>query len=97
MRRRDEVPPPPPAFVPADYEAADVSAIQAVSRGDASAVQQKAAMKAIIEKACDTYGLGWHPSGSHESSFAAGRRFGGMQIVKAINTPAEKFKREPNA
>lgn len=96
MRKRSEAP-PPPAFLPADYEAAEVSAIQAVANGRADEIQQKRAMKAIIEKVCDTYGLGWHPNGNHESSFAAGRRFAGMQIVKAINTPAEKFKRDPNA
>lgn len=54
-------------------------------------------MKWIIENACDTYGLGWHPGGPHESSFVAGRRFSGLQIVKAIKVNVSAMRKQENA
>lgn len=80
MKERKDRPP----FAPAEFEAAELSAIQALERGTADEGQQKRALKTIIEKCCDTYGLGWHPDGDHAASFVAGRRFAGLQIVKAL-------------
>jgi hypothetical protein len=77
--------PPPPPYLPADYDLADVAAVQAVATWTASAEQQQRAVKWIVENVCETYGLGWHPDGDHASSFVAGRRFVGLQIVKAVN------------
>jgi hypothetical protein len=72
----------PPPWLPPKYEDADVNAIQAVTQGTADAGQQQRAMKWIVEQGCGTYDLGWHPSGDHEASFAAGRRFVGLAVVK---------------
>lgn len=68
-------------------------AVQAVAEGTASQLQQQRALRWIIEQACETYGLGWHPGGPHEASFVAGRRFGGMQIVKALKINVSALKR----
>lgn len=84
---------PPLPHEPAPYELADLTAVQAVAAGTASADQQKRAMKWIVEKACDTYGLGWHPDGPHAATFVAGRRFGGMQIVKAVHINVGALKK----
>lgn len=72
----------PPPWLPPDYDLADVVAVQACVAGTANADQQVRAMTWIVEQACLTYDLGWHPNGDHDASFAAGRRFAGSQIVK---------------
>jgi hypothetical protein len=87
----------PPAFQPAPYELADLTAVQAVADGRASAEQQKRAMRWIVEKACDAYGLGWHPESAHAASFCSGRRFAGLQIVKAINLNTAVLRKAEHA
>jgi len=63
----------------------DTAAIQALSRGEANADQQKAAIKYIIEKVCMTYDETFHLTNERVSSFYQGRRFCGNQIIKEIN------------
>lgn len=91
--RTVEIPPP---HKPADYELADLKAVQMVANGTANDMQQKRALKWIIEEVCGTYQLGWHPHDDHAASFVAGRRFAGLQIVKAlyVNTAALTAKEE---
>lgn len=79
--------------MPVAFTEEEAGALKALQRGDAQPHMQQTALKCIVEKVCDTYGLGWHPAGPHDSSFAAGRRFPGLQIVKALNTPIAVFKR----
>ncbi len=69
---------------PAEYEIADVSAIQALMRGNANEQQQKRAIDWIIRSAADTYELTFidHDEGGRASAFAAGKAFVGQQIVK---------------
>jgi hypothetical protein len=88
---------PPPPFLPALYELADITSVQAVAAGTADAHQQQRAVRWIIEAVCDTYGLGWHPDGDHASSFVAGRRFSGLQVVKAINLNVALLRKKENA
>lgn len=78
---------------PAEYELADLTAVQAIAAGTADPDQQRRGLKWIVESACDTYGLGWHPDSSHAASFVSGRRFGGMQIVKAININVSQLRK----
>lgn len=68
--------------VPPAYDDADVAAIQAVARGDATQGQQERALAWIVETLCETYGLSYRPESSHETAFAEGKRFVGLQIVK---------------
>lgn len=93
MSRRKETGAPPPPFQPAEYQLADLTAVQAIAAGSATPEQQRRGFKWIIEQACDTYGLGWHPEGPHASSFVAGRRFAGMQVVKVVNLNAAVFRK----
>lgn len=82
--------------MPVKWEPADVGALQSLQRGDAPPEVQQRALKFIIERVCDTYGLGWFPTGPHEASFAAGRRFAGTEIVKLLNINLARLRREPS-
>lgn len=84
----------PPPWLPADYEPADMVAVRLVAIGEADPDQQRRAMKWMIEQATDTYGLGWHPQDAHQAAFAAGRRFVGLQIVKAVNMNTAIFNKD---
>lgn len=81
----------PPPHKPADWEPADFYAVQMLHAGKANAIQQQRALKWIIEEAAGTYQLGWHPESDHASSFVAGRRFVGLQIIKALAVNTAKF------
>ena len=74
----------PLPYQPAEYELADFSAVQALQRGDATPLQQQRALRWVLEKVCEVGGLGWHPDGGESAAFVAGRRFVGLQILKAI-------------
>lgn len=77
-----------PWFPPA-YEPADISAIKGLAAGTATPDQQRRALKWIIENACATYELSYRPNSEGDTAFAEGRRFVGLQIVKALHIPME--------
>jgi hypothetical protein len=70
-------------MAPPLYEVADVSALQALQRGDASENQQKRALDWIIQNACGTYDFHYHQT-DRDTSFSLGRGFVGQQIVKLL-------------
>jgi hypothetical protein len=70
---------------PTDWEPADAAAIQALVRGEATADQQRRAMDFIINGIARTYDLSYRPNSDRDTVFAEGKRFVGLQIVKAIN------------
>lgn len=70
-------------YVPHGYEPADVSAIQALHRGEATPDQQKRALDWIIG-AAGTYDLSYRPDSDRDSAFAEGKRFVGLQLVKLL-------------
>lgn len=85
-KRREEGPwVLPPPWLPADYEVADVVAVQSLHAGTANSDQQQRALKWIVREACGYADLGWHPLDAHNASFAAGRRFAALQIEKLIH------------
>lgn len=80
-----------PAWLPADYSFADVVAVQAVARGDASPDQQRRALDWVINTAAGAYEISYRSDrdgGDRETAFAEGRRFVGLQVVKLVNLPA---------
>ena len=83
--------------MPVKYAKADVAALQALRRGDASADQQLRAMEYILETVCDRNGMSFRPGpdGARETDFSEGRRFVGNQIVKLTNIPLSKLKDHP--
>ena len=83
---------------PAPYEIADVTALQALVRGDASPDMQKRAIDWIIRSACGTYDFAYRPNSERDTSLALGRQFAGQQIVKLLRlNPAGLRRSEPNA
>lgn len=69
-------------YIPIDWEPADISAIQALQRGDASPDQQRRALDYIITLA-GTYDLSYRPDSARDTDFAEGKRWVGLQVVKA--------------
>lgn len=79
------------AWCPVPYEAADITAMQAIATGDADRDQQQRAMKWIIEDAAQTYGLSYRPESERDTAFAEGRRFVGLSVVKLLKLNASAF------
>jgi hypothetical protein len=85
-------------WAPPPIELRDVAAIKALQRGDASAEQQRHALKFIVEKACATYELSFCPdeNGRRSTDFAEGKRRVGLLLVGLLAADIRKF-RDPDA
>lgn len=81
-------------WFPPPYELADINAIRGLQAGTASSDQQQRALKWIIENACATYELSYRPTNDRDTSFAEGRRFVGLQIVKALHMDTSILRKE---
>lgn len=68
-----------------------MNAIKGLAAGTASPEQQQRALKWIIEQACATYDLSYRPDSDRETAFAEGRRFVGLQLVKALKIDLSKI------
>lgn len=79
-----------PASLPA-YELADVQAIKAVHRGDASPEQQQRAVEWILTKVSRIGALCYHTE-PISMAFDAGRCSVGKHLLHFITTPIEAFK-----
>lgn len=83
-------------FYPAPYDEKITGAVKALAAGNANAGQQKLALNWIINAVCGTYDLSYRPGadGDRNTTFAEGKRFVGMQIVKQtkLTTPAKTIK-----
>lgn len=79
---------------PAPYEIADVSAFQALVRGEAAPDQQQRAVKWLVG-AAGTYDLSYRPgaAGERDTAFAEGKRFIGLQVVRLLNLDSSKLRR----
>lgn len=73
-----------PPWLPPDWQPADLRAVQGLWAGTASAEQQQRAIKWIVFVLADKDGIGWHPQDAHLADFAAGRRWVGREIAKAL-------------
>ncbi len=80
-----------------DLEPADVAAIRAVMLGKADAVQQAAAIKAIVEKISLYYHLSYRPDGrggQRATDFLEGRRSVGQWLVNLQHMSPKNFEKE---
>lgn len=88
-------------WLPASYEKADISAVQAMACGIASPDQQKRALDWIIHQVAATYDMPYRPGGQdgeRDSCFAAGKMYVGQQIIKALKMNLGAIpNREPRA
>ena len=86
------------AWLPAPWELADVSAVQALQTGTADPEQQRRALDWIIMQAAGTYEMGYRPESARDTDFMLGRQFVGKQIVKLLKLSIAAMRRnEPNA
>lgn len=85
----------PHPWMPTPYTVAQAAAIRACASGAATDQQQRVAMEFIVKNLCGTYDLEYRPGsdGARESSFAGGKRWVGLQIVKLVNFTVRS---EPN-
>lgn len=84
---------PPEAWLPAQYTVADVAAVQALARGEATPEQQQRALNWVVNKAALTYDLDYRPD-SRDHAFSSGRRFVGLQVVKVLQLDVAKLRKE---
>lgn len=75
------------SHVPPQWNSRVAYAIKALASGTANDAQQKLAVDYIINDLCNTYDLSYRPGqdGDRQTTFAEGRRFVGLQLVKLIN------------
>lgn len=73
-----------PPFLRCDWDLPTASGIQALQRGEATPQQQKDFLNWLVNQACATYDQSFQLEGDRESSFSAGRRFVGLQVVKLL-------------
>lgn len=83
--------------MPVAYTKADVAALQAMRRGEATADQQVRGMEFIVFDISDRDQMSFRPGtdGARDTDFAEGRRYVGNQIVKLTNLPLSKIKDNP--
>ena len=81
--------PPAPPWQPVASTYPEVSAIHALSRGDANPEQQALVMR-WLAKATAVNELEFRPDGERESNFAAGKRFVGIQFFALVKTELPK-------
>lgn len=85
--RRAPIPKAPrrESYSPAEWDPEDAYAVQAFMHGRADQAQQLRAARFILERICCTYDLSFRPESERETSFAEGKRFVGLQLVKFAN------------
>lgn len=79
------------AYAPVENTSVSVRLIQALNRGDATPQMQQDALKYIINTICRTYDMSYHPESDRDTSFAEGRRFVGLQLVKLLSLLPDKL------
>lgn len=80
---------------PVEPEIADVAALKALQRGEATPEQQRLALDWFINKACRLYDEPYRPGGEdsrRDTDFALGRAFPGRQMVKMLNLNIKNLK-----
>lgn len=76
--------PPPSPYQPCPYDDAVIAAFRALFNGEASPDQQRRVLDYIVEVLADKDGLSYRGENTHDTAFAEGRRFVGLQIVKML-------------
>ena len=79
-------------WLPCKYEVADVAAIQALQRGDASEHQQKRALAFIVNNVAATYDEPYFTDSQRDTDYALGRAYVGRQIVKMTKLNLSRLK-----
>lgn len=72
------------AFMPPKYKQRHAMALQALGHGAADPYQQRLALAYVLSTLSGTDDLSFRPDSDRETSFAEGRRFVGLQIMKLL-------------
>jgi hypothetical protein len=72
-----------------DYTEAEIQAVRALRRGEASARQQVMALEWLI-RAAGTHDTSFRPDGNNLTAFAEGKRFVGTTVVWMLNVADSK-------
>ena len=88
----DKKPPVEAPYLPAEYELSDISAIQAMCRGEATADQQLMALRWIIDCVCKTYDEPYRSASDRDTTYALGKQYVGRTIVKATKLSINALK-----
>lgn len=70
------------------YVLADVTALQALSRGEADEDQQRRALRWIVHVCSETYEPSYRET-DRETAFVEGRRSVGIEVTRLLNMPHE--------
>lgn len=76
---------------PSDWEVADAYAIQALVRGDCPPHLQQRFVKFVVENLAGTYDMSFRAGKPDETTFAEGKRWVGLQIVKLMKVNTSEF------
>ncbi len=71
-----------PRWFECEYTPGHVAAAKALMKGAARADQQIEFMKWLVNNACQYNEVAWEAESDRTSSFEAGRRYVGVQVVK---------------
>lgn len=85
-------------WFPVPVDEVQAAAIKAMARGTATEGQQIAALQFIVNQVAATNDLSYRPDelgGSHDTAFAEGRRFVGLQLRKIVETPTAMLLGQP--
>ena len=81
------------AFFPNAFTPDDVFALQALARGEASAHQQKRALRYIVTTVARSYETDFDP-GPTTQAFMVGRHWVGNQVLKLLNLNPKPLRRD---
>lgn len=83
----------PVPWHPAKYEAADITAIQLLERGECPPELQKRALNWIVNNVCATYDQSYRGDPG-DTAFAEGKRYCGNTIVKMLKLNPANVRRQ---
>lgn len=83
------------SWTPCPYSEKEVRQIQALARGDATADQQRDALKFIVEVVAGTYDMSFRPESERDTCFAEGRRYCGLTLVKLLKIIPSRLVKQP--
>jgi hypothetical protein len=83
----------PPQLQPPAWDSADAEAFQALQRGDCPPHLQQRALNWLITKGAGAYDLSFAPADDRLTSFAEGRRFVGLQVIKLLKLDIDKLRK----
>jgi hypothetical protein len=84
------------AFKPPQYDASISTAVQQMEQGECEPHLQIKLLNWLIVEACKTYDLSYRPGDTHDTAFAEGRRFVGLELVKMLKLEPGKLRRDEN-